>query len=159
MKDIIGYEGLYAITSCGKVWSYKSKKFLKPGKRKGGYLYVGLHKDKEVKNYLIHRLVAETYLPNPDNLPCVNHKDENKENNALLNLEWCTYEYNNNYGSRIEKAAKSCGKPVYCEELNKTFDSARAAARELGLDNSSITKCCRGKQKTCGCFHWRYQEE
>ena len=159
MKDILGYEGLYAITSCGKVWSYRTKKFLKLRERGGGYLYVGLHKDKKIKNYSIHRLVAEAYLPNPDNLPCVNHKDENNENNALPNLEWCTYEYNNNYGSRNEKAAKRCRKPVYCEELNRTFESGIAVARELGLDNSSITKCCKGKQKTCGGYHWRYQEE
>ena len=159
MKDIIGYEGLYQITSCGKVYSYRSKKFLKPGKVRGGYLQVGLWKDGEMKKYLVHRLVAEAYLPNHNNLPCVNHKDENKENNALPNLEWCTYEYNNNYGSHIEKVAKSCGKPVYCEELNKTFDGAHAAARELGLDNSHIIKCCKGKQKTTGGYHFRYQEE
>ena len=90
MKDIIGYEGLYAVTSCGKVWSYKSKKFLKPGKRRDGYLHVSLYKGGEGKLYYIHRLVAEAYLPNPNGLQQVNHKDENRENNALQNLEWCT---------------------------------------------------------------------
>ena len=147
---------MYAVTSCGKVYSHKSEKFLKPQKDTDGYLQVGLHKGGERKSYKIHRLVAMAYLPNPDNLPCVNHKDENKENNALQNLEWCTYEYNNNYGSRIEKAAKSCCKPIYCEELNRTFESGTAAARELGLDNSHITKCCKGKLKTTGGFHFRY---
>lgn len=95
-------------------------------------------------------------MPNHNNLPCVNHKDENKENNALQNLEWCTHEYNNSYGSRNEKVSKALSRPVYCVELNKTFDGSSAAARELGLDNSNIIKCCKGTRKTCGGYHWRY---
>ena len=154
MKDIQNYEGLYAVTSCGKVYSYKSKKFLKPRKCGAGYLQVTLYKDGGRKFYYIHRLVAEAYLPNPDSLPCVNHKDEDKENNALPNLEWCTYEYNNNYGSRNQKISK----PVFCVELNKTFDSSHAAARGLNLFQTSITQCCKGKRKTCGGYHFRYQE-
>ena len=86
----------------------------------------------------------------------MNHKDENKENNALPNLEWCTYEYNINYGSHNEKSAKSRSKPVYCEELNRTFESIAVAARELGLYSGNISKCCTGKLKTTGGYHWRY---
>ena len=159
MKDIIGYEGLYAVTSCGKVYSYKSKKFLKPQKNKDGYLAVFLRKDGTTQQRYMHRLVQQAYLPNPEGLPQVNHKDENKENNALQNLEWCTQKYNMNYGSRNERGAKSRSKPVFCEELNKTFESALAAARELGLDNSHIGKCCKGKYKTTGGYHFRYEEE
>ena len=158
MKDVQNYEGLYAVTSCGKVYSYKSKKFLKPRKGGAGYLEVGLYKGGERKTYRVHRLVAEAYLPNPNNLPCVNHKDENKENNALPNLEWCDWSYNINYGSRNKRVSQTLGKPVFCVELNKTFDGARAAGRELGLDNSHIIKCCNGKLKTTGGYHWRYQE-
>ena len=151
MKDVAGYEGLYAVTNCGKVWSYKNKRFLKPQKKRDGYLEVYLYKGGERKHYIIHRLVAMAYIPNPDNLPQVNHKDENKENNALPNLEWCTNEYNNNYGSH--------SKPVFCIELNRTFTGARAAARELGLNQSSISRCCKGKRKTCGGYHWRFANE
>lgn len=79
MRDIPGFEGLYAVTSCGKVWSYKSKKFIKPYRIGNGYLAVKL----AGKNYRVHRLVAMTYIPNPENLPFVNHKDENKHNNCL----------------------------------------------------------------------------
>ena len=143
MKDVVGYENIYGITSCGRVYSYKSKKFLKPVKNNAGYSIVCLHKDGEQKNYYIHRLVAEAYLPNPEELPYVNHKDENKENNALPNLEWCDGSYNINYGSRNERAGKAISKalsiPVFCVELNKTFNGARAAARELDLDQSRIT--------------------
>ena len=158
MKDVVGYEGLYQVTSCGKVWSYKNERFLKPWKRKDGYLQVGLHKDGEKKIYLVHRLVQEAYIPNPKELPCVNHKDENKENNALPNLEWCDITYNNNYGSRNEKAGKALGKPVYCIELSRVFESASVAARELSLNQSSISQCCTGKRKTCGNYHWRFQD-
>lgn len=160
MKDVIGYEGLYQVTSCGKVWSYRSERFLKPQKHKNGYLQVGLNKDGEKKTCYIHRLVQQAYLPNPNDLPQINHKDENKENNALPNLEWCDISYNVNYGSRNEKAGKAISKalsiPVFCEELNRTFDSSHAAARELGLKQPNITKCCKGERKTTGGFHWRY---
>ena len=102
MKDIKGYEGKYAITSCGKVYSYFTKKFLKLGN-------VGVYKSVKLqgKDFLIHRLVAEAYLDNPDNLPCVNHKDENTTNNCLNNLEWCTYKYNRTYGTAIERQAEN----------------------------------------------------
>lgn len=159
MKDVIGYEGLYQVTSCGKVWSYKSKKFLKPRADKYDYLRVALYKSGERKDYYIHRLVAETYLSNPEELLEVNHKDESKENNALQNLEWCDRSYNNNYGSRNERMAKSLSKPVFCIELNRTFDSATAAAHEFSLHQSSISRCCTGERKTCGGYHWRYADE
>lgn len=110
MKDTPGYEGKYAITSCGRVWSYKHKRFIKSClDPRTGYYQVCLYpnKDKTHKIHLIHRLVAETYLPNPDNLPCINHKDENKANNSLPNLEWCTYNYNANYGTRNERISKA----------------------------------------------------
>ena len=158
MKDIVGYDGLYAITRDGQVWSYKRKKFLKPGLTKDGYHRVSLCKNGKGKNYLIHRLVAEAYIPNPNNYPQVNHRDENKQNNCASNLEWCDAKYNANYGTRTERAAKKRSIPVYCIELNKIFDGARQAARELGLDNSDIIKCCKGKAKTHGGYHFRYAE-
>ena len=158
MRDIVGYEGEYAITGDGRVWSYKRKKFLKPMLTMDGYHRVSLCKEGKGKNYLIHRLVAEAYIPNPDNLPQVNHKDENKQNNCVSNLEWCDAKYNANYGTRTERSNKKRSKPVYCEELDMVFYGARQAARELGLDNSNIIKCCKGKLKTTGGFHFRYAE-
>lgn len=107
MKDIKNFEGHYAVTSCGKVWSYKSKKFLKPRKDSSGYYQVSLWKDGKGKNYLLHRLVAEAYLPNPEGLPQINHKNENKADNCLNNLEWCTCKYNINYGTRNKRASQT----------------------------------------------------
>ena len=106
MKDIRGYEGLYGITMTGRVWSYRRKKFLRPQK-KSGYMLVGLRKDGKQKWFLIHRLVAETYIPNPDNKPQVGHIDENPENNCWDNLYWTTAKNNCNYGSHNEKISKA----------------------------------------------------
>ena len=145
MKDIKGYEGLYAATSCGKVYSYKSKKFLKPGSDGKGYLYVILYKDGKAKHYFVHRLVAETYLPNPNNLPQVNHKDENKANNALPNLEWCTAAYNINFGTGKERAVKSREKKVICLETGETFNSVTEAAKAVDVDKSNISRCITGQ--------------
>jgi hypothetical protein len=105
MVDIIGYEGLYAITSCGKVWSYKYKKFLKPGRcnDKNPYQKVYLYDNYKRKICYVHQLVAQAYLENPYGYKEVNHKDENKLNNCVSNLEWCSRLYNNTYGHRLEK--------------------------------------------------------
>ena len=157
LKDIKDYEGEYAITRDGRVWSYKSNKFLKPELVRG-YYYVSLYKEGKGKNFRIHRLVAEAFIPNPEGLPQVNHKDECKINNCVSNLEWCDAKYNANYGTRTERIANKRSIPVYCEELNKTFYGAREAARELGLDNSNIIKCCKGKLKTHRGYHFRYAE-
>lgn len=155
MKDVVGYEGLYAVTSCGKVWSYKNKKFLKPQVNKGGYLQVGLHRDGELKFYLIHRLVAEAYIPNTDNLPQINHKDENKTNNCLQNLEWCDAKYNNNYGTHIEKIKK----PILQYSLDGEFVREWYSASDVGKEvRSSINKCLTGRTKSAYGYIWKFKE-
>lgn len=104
-------------------------------------------KNGKVKNEAIHRLVALAFIPNPSGLPEVNHKDENKQNNCINNLEWCDTAYNINY---------SHSKKVYCIELNKIFDSLCKAAEEVGVTASQISKACQGKLKTTGGYHWEY---
>lgn len=157
MLDIKGYEGLYAITSCGKVWSHRRKIFLKPLITKKGYCTVELSRGRV---YRIHRLVAQAYLSNPDNLPEVNHKDEDKSNNSVSNLEWCTSEYNLTYGTCRQRAKESIktkyGKSVYCVELDKTFSSAGEASAELHIKDDRIRYCCKGRRKTAGGYHWKY---
>ena len=159
MVDIRGYEDKYAITSCGKVWSYKTKKFLSTHKNSKGYKRAYLCKGNGGKFLAIHKLVAMAYIPNPDNLPQINHKDENKENNTVNNLEWCTNKYNSNYGTRNERMAKSKTKKVLCVELNRIFDSEKQAERELNIGVARISECCSGKNKTAGGYHWRYADE
>lgn len=152
MKDISGFEGLYAITSCGKVWSHKRNHFLKPWINNTGYATVYLRKNKKTYRKSIHRLVAETYLPNINHLPQVNHKNEVKTDNYINNLEWCTYKYNVNYGTRLKKIYK----PVYCIELNKIFESIKSAEMELCIPHSSIIKCCQGEFNQTHGYHFKY---
>ena len=159
MRDIKGYEGLYAVTSCGKVWSYRRQRFLKPNIAGNNYLYVTLCKNGEHKHCRIHRLVLETYNPveGMENLQ-VNHLDENKNNNCINNLEWLTPKENINYGTGIERRKKTQSKPIYCVELDKTFESINVAARELGLNSGGICSCCKGRLKSTGGYHFRYAE-
>lgn len=156
MKDIKNYEGIYAITSCGRVWSYKAKKFLKPRDNGNGYLKVSLSKDGKQKDYYIHRLVAEAYIHNPENKPQVNHIDENKSHNYINNLEWATAKENSNYGTRTQRCAEALGKAVFCIELNKAFKSMREAAEATGAQISHISEVCNGKAKSAGKYHWRF---
>ena len=113
-KNIQGYEGLYQISNLGRVKSlhYNKEKILKPNKYGAGYYGVALSKNNKHKRYSIHRLVAIAFIPNPNNLPQVNHKDEDKTNNRVDNLEWCTNEYNMNYGTRNERANEKISETV-----------------------------------------------
>ena len=182
-KDIKGYEGFYQVSDCGRIKSlerdvfnyrgtltrHTEEKILAPALNGIGYSFVNLHKNGKSKVILVHRLVAEAFIPNPENKPQVNHKDEVKSNNAVDNLEWCTSKYNVNYGTRTTRAVKNCrsfklennprAKPVFCEELNKTFDCAKRVEEELGIWGSAICNVCKGKQKTAGKLHWRYADE
>ena len=169
-KDIKNYEGLYRVSNLGNVMSLNynrtgKPKLLKPGKDKHGYLFVILYKDGKKKKFFVHRLVAEAFIPNPDNLPCVNHKDENKTNNSVENLEYCTHEYNINYGTRNERAAKAntngkCSKRVLQFTLDGEFVREYPSTHECernGFEHSSVIRCCKGKQKTHKGFRFMYK--
>ena len=155
MIDIIN--GKYAITENGQVYSYYSKRFLKQEIAKNGYARVYL----DGKHYLTHRLVAEAYIPNPENLPCVNHKNHDRADNRASNLEWCSYQYNNKYSNCIEAMAASHKKPVkqltLGGELIKVWDSAADADKGLGI--TGVYRGANGTRKTVGGFRWEYVNE
>ena len=160
MKDIKNYEGLYAVTSCGKVWSYKYKKFLTPIFNNRGYLMVNLCKDGKMKHFTIHRLVAEAYLPNPENLPQINHRDENKENNCLQNLEWGDSKYNANYGTRNKKVSNSNKIPILQYTLDGEFIREWSSAIDVRNEvNGNICNCLKGKLKSAYGYKWKYKED
>lgn len=145
----------YLISNYGRVYSLKSNMYLSQRLNKNGYLSVKLYCNGKKRNEYIHRLVALTFIDNPDKLPQVNHLDENKQNNYVENLQWVTSKENNNYGSHNEKVAKAHRKPVMCVELNRIFDSAKEAERITGIFATQINAVCRGKGKTAGGYHWR----
>ena len=163
MVDIEGYEGLYAVTSCGKIWSYASNKFLKPCYDKNGYILTNLHKDKRLKTFKVHRLVAKAYISNPDNLPQINYKDENIRNNCVNNLEWCTAKYNCNYGTRNLRRAESQSKEVsqYSKDgkLIATYKNTKIASENTGIGRFNIIGVCNNNRKTAGGYVWKYRKE
>lgn len=161
-KDLPGFEGLYQVSNLGRIYSvprYKAKGGIMSGHAdKKGYINITLRRNGEQFTQKLHRLVAITFIPNPENLPEVNHKDENKQNNCVDNLEWCTTAYNHEYGTRTLRASTRCGKPIRCIETGVEYPGARWAARELNIDASSITKALKNPNRTCGGYHWQYVE-
>lgn len=169
-KDVSGFEGYYQVSNLGrvrsldrKVWSEKRGIFhfqkgrvLKPVNIHG-YWRVLLSKDGKPAKAIVHRLVAGAFLPNPENLEYVNHKDENKSNNRLENLEWCTPKYNVYYGEN-STTRPVIATNIYTGEQTK-YTSMMDAARVGGFNPSHISKVCRGKLKTHKQHYWKYLEE
>lgn len=162
--DIKGYEEAYQISNLGRVKSLTREVKFSDGRTRTfqskiipqrlsgkGYLMVSLWKHHEGKRFLVHRLVAEAFIPNPSNLPQVNHKDENKVNNTVSNLEWCTSQYNNLYSHKVGV--------VQLDEDNhiiKQWNSIIEAANELHISASNISMCCSGVIERCKGFKWQY---
>lgn len=176
-KPIPEYEEYYA-TTLGRIWSEKSHKWLKQslrGDKSIGsmYLSVTLSKDGIRKSYTVHRLIAETFIPNPNNFPQVNHKDENKLNNKIENLEWCDNQYNVTYGDRLLKSVAtriSNGHTIkvimYDKETKepiKIFNTANEAARFASgseyTKGTHILQVCRGERKSAYGYFWKFFEE
>lgn len=149
---VVGYEGLYEVSSLGRVKSLNynhtgKEKILSPGKTSRWYLHVDLCKNGKSYQRLIHRLVAIAFIPNPENKPEVHHRDGNTHNNIVSNLLLV---------SRKEHRAIDCSKKVICVETGKVYESASEAARQIGAHVSGISKCCCGIYKTFKGYHWKY---
>ena len=169
-KDVKGYEALYQVSNFGQILSlnyHRSGKprLLKPCKSTNEYLQVNLYKNGKSKMCKIHRLVAETFISNPDNLPEVNHKDEDKTNNSVYNLEWVTAKENSNHGTRNERIAKTNtnGKKskkvlqfTKFGELIREWPSTMECERN-GYYHGYIAACCRGERNSAYGFLWKYK--
>lgn len=167
-KEIDGFGGKYLISNYGRVkslYDYRGTKerILKQYKGRGGYMFVRLyvgknHNKQRYVNKDVHRLVASAFIENPQNLPQVNHKDENKQNNTVTNLEWCTEKYNANYGTRNDKLKKQVLQFDISGNFCKRYISVREAAKSVGGYAGNISSCCRHILKTAYGFVWRYEE-
>ena len=187
--DGIVYEGLYKVSNLGRILSLNYKntgkaKLMTPVEIGNGYLRVKLYKNKEYKKCYVHRLVAETFLPNPENKPCINHKIEGDEGKTLnmvffnedgtidkerTTIEWVTPKENSNYGTRNERISKTMtnGKTskvvlqfTKSGDFIREWPSAMEIQRQLGYDNGNISHCCLGntRLKTYKGFIWKYKE-
>ena len=163
-KPIPGYDGKYEVSNWGRVKSYKYNsdgKILSPLQDGNGYFFIHLSKNGKAKMCTIHRLVAEAFISNPSNFPVVNHKDENKQNNYVENLEWCTPAYNLAYGTRLERISKPVVQLDKKGNFVAEYKSAQEAFRATGIAQSSICKCCQHKpgHYSAGGFIWIYKDE
>lgn len=168
-KDIRNYEGLYQVSNLGRIKSFrKSTKhrwedeyILKPSLANNGYCQVTLYDNTVRHKFLVHRLVAEAFLPNPNGYPQVNHKDENPLNNAASNLEWCTAEYNNAYGTARIRKIETTSIPV--EQLTvdghiiAIYRSVRIASEIIGVARSSLRYAVLNGTNCKGYF-WKYSD-
>lgn len=136
------------------------EKILTPQRSIWGYYRINLNKNHKNKIYSVHRLVAEAFIPNPDNLPCVNHKDEVRTNNRINNLEWCTHKYNSNYGTGSKRRSEKLSKSIRCVETGKIYKSLTEVCKVHNLNLGNVSNVCNNKvgYKTAGGYHWEYIE-
>lgn len=161
-KDIKGYEGLYQVSNLGRVKRVTTDRILKGSKDSIGYLRVNLHKNNIPSTEKVHRLVAEAFIPNLENKPQVNHRDEDKTNNMASNLEWMTAKENINHGTCTQRISKSNSIPIIAINIktgkSQDFYGSRECARQLGLNHGNITLVLKGKRRKTGGYTFKYKE-
>ena len=146
--DIKDYEYKYEVSSLGRVRNKITHRILTHGLNKNGYHRVNLYNDSGMKSKFVHRLVAQAFIPNPDNKPQVNHIDEDKTNTIVSNLEWMTAKENNNYGTRTERVSKIQSVPILVIDIatgeTNEYYGMNECARQLNIDVGNISKAVNG---------------
>lgn len=173
-RDVKGYEGKYLISNYGRVKGLRNERRVHPRIMKAtiderGYIHIGLRDGRKQKTFNVHRLVCAAFLPNIDNLPFVNHKDENTSNNTLENLEWCTAKYNSNYGTAKERLSRIMGelnmkRPVSKYTINGEYicsypSISEAAPYQDDLTMRHIWECCNYKRLSAKGYTYRYTND
>ena len=159
-KPVKKYEQFYEVSTDGAIFSKITKRFRKQiVNSKTGYSAIVLcnPETKEHKTVSVHRIVAETWIPNPNNYPCINHINENKLDNHVSNLEWCTKAYNNAYNNKTQRCCKAIYQiDIKTNAIIKIWKSAREAAPHFNTNYKNISAVCRGKRKSAGGYKWRF---
>lgn len=176
-KPINGFEGLYEVSNQGRVrslshkvlqtgnggyyWHHYTGRILIPTETTNGYYHVMLTNKKVRKHFLVHRLVAAAFLKNPENLPQINHKNENKKDNRSDNLEWCTAAQNTRHGTLLLRSAQKRAVPVVAEMngFRFEFSSISEAEKKTKVTHANIVACCRGRRPFAGGFSWHYLDK
>ncbi|MFT3994747.1 MAG: NUMOD4 domain-containing protein [Dysgonomonas sp.] len=159
--DIADFEGLYKISNKGRIKNTIRNNNLKYFINKQGYVIVKLSKNGVRYSLRVHRLMAQSFIPNPNNYPIINHKDEDKSNYCLSNLEWCNHKYNNTYGSLPDRKSEWSKRPVI--KLSKSGSIIREyeSVNDAGIDNnvhpSNISNCLKERNKTSAGYRWKYK--
>ena len=162
-KPVVGFEEHYLVSDSGQVWSLYRQRALKSAIDKYGYEKVGLYDGHKARPRTVHRLVAQAFIPNPGNLPAVNHINEDKTDNRVSNLEWVSVADNDNHGTRNERMADTkCKLPVEQVSSDGTtvrYKGVKDASRKTGINRCCIALCCKGIRLTAGGYKWRYCDE
>lgn len=162
--EVYGFDHLYEISSLGRLRTkYAGKRgytneyhYIEPLNNGNGYLRFNLRCNKTQRTVYVHKLVAEYFIDNPYGYTEVNHKDENKKNNCVDNLEWCSHIYNTNYGTMPDKIRHKKSKRIKCVETNQVFGSLKEAAEVMNVSNTSISNCINRRSKTAAGYTWEY---
>lgn len=162
-KDVPGYEGLYQVSSLGRlkrVFKNGKDRLLSGKQDKDGYIQVIVSRNQSKKYCRLHRLVAEAFIQNPEGKPVVNHKDKNVQNNAADNLEWATVSENTRHGYYTGRNVHKRAVVQYTKSMEYVtcWDSIEEAAQTLEITRNNICSCCNGRLKTSGGYIWRYKE-
>lgn len=163
-RDVAGFEGLYQVSNLGRVKSLKfgKERILKPGTYNYGRKFVILCKNRDKLHKLVHRLVAQAFIPNPDKKPEVDHIDTNTSNNCVDNLRWVNHHENNQNPLSIihqRDAKRTKMIPIYCYETDKIYESMIDVQRQLNVNAGSVSRCCTGKYSQTGGYHFCYASE
>lgn len=155
-KEVVGFGDPFEVSSFGRLRA--NNKLMKATDNGNGYLRINRHIGGKQVTLYVHKLVAQMFIDNPRGLTEVNHLDENKQNNNVANLVWCTHKENCQYGTRNIRAGEKHARAIVCVETGAKYNSVSEAAQAIGCGKTAISNCLNGRSKTSGGYHWEFSD-